>query len=176
MLDMNLNDAKMIVEKKIIAQNQDCALMSDATIEYVSCFVFYYQSKKFIESGNSDEMYVGHGPVILCKNTGQVFKTGSVHSTEHYVNAFETCGDPHGELTNKVEVIGWMDGARTVEAIKYIKKVSGLGLSKAKGIIDFALQDKSSIFDLSDVDKAKEVVQKLNEIGFKTKQLWSNQC
>lgn len=83
------------------AQEKVLSVIDDPTIgifgeakEYQICFVIYYQSKKFIASGDIKEMLVGHGPVLVCKKTGEVYQGGSLHDEEKMVKAFEETGNP----------------------------------------------------------------------------------
>ena len=173
---MDKYKAKRIVESKVMENHPDCSIMDESSKEFSSCFVFYFQSKKFIESGNFGEMYVGQGPIIVCKETGDLFETGSAHSTEHYVNAFELCGDPFGEPTDKISIHGWSEGASAVKAIKCIRKVTDLGLSDAKSKIDQVLNSNGAVIKLTSIDIVDSTISTLGEIGFKSSQLWSNQC
>ncbi|ODS23023.1 hypothetical protein AB835_11075 [Candidatus Endobugula sertula] len=172
---MKLSEARKIVEREILSSQPECAIIESATLEYSSCFVFYYQSKKFIETENFDEMLVGQGPVFVSRDNGEVYETGSAYSTEHYLKAFELCGNPYGQPTNKVKIVGWNEGANKVQATKLIKAVSGLGLSHAKAIVDTVLSNKESLFEVNTTEDVESVVTKLNEYGFISKQLWSNQ-
>ena len=157
-----------------MANKKDCALMPDSTTEYDTCFTFFYQSTSYLKSGNMNEMLVGHGPVIIDKQTGKVFETGSAYSEQRYVMAYEACGDPFASPKNSVIVQGWLPNADKVTATKFVKKVSTLSLSEAKKIIDHALDDKSTTFDVLPEYDTSEVVKKLNKIGFRSKQLWSS--
>jgi len=122
------------------------------------------------------DMSVGAGTVLVSKESGTVFETGSAYSTEHYVSAFESCGDPFGEPTQSISVYGWESGANKVAATKLIKAESGLNLRESKLIIDAALKDESRSFSTESSKKALEVADKLSKYGFHCKQLWSNQC
>ena len=173
---MNKIEAQALVEKEVLSDLSDCSLMESSTEEFSSCFVFYYQSTKYIESGSFKDMYVGQGPVIVCKSTGNIFETGSAYPTDHYVNAFTACGDPFGEPTSKISITGWREGASAVNAIRCIKNASATGLSEAKSNIDQVLSDKSVVIDLSSKDKIESTIASLSEYGFESTQLWSNQC
>ena len=173
---MNVDQAREIFEREVMASKSDCVLVEGATREYPRCFVFIYQSKKFVETGDFGEMLVGHGPVLISREDGRVFETGSAFPTDHYVEAFEACGDPYGEPTDKVKIIGWNVGANKVQAVKLIRSKSEMGLSQAKAVIDNALSNEESIFTAGTVEEAEEAVGKLKEYGFNSIQLWSNQC
>lgn len=139
--------------------------MTHSTQEFEKCFAFYYQNDSYIKSDDIREMSVGQGPIIVCKASGKCFETGSVFSTEEYVKAFEACGDPYGQPTFKVHIVGCVEGAIAVNAIKCIKTAANLNLAQAKSIVD-----------LDSTDKVESVIQYLRENGFSSTQLWSNQC
>jgi ribosomal protein L7/L12 len=173
---MNVDQARKIFEQEVMASKFDCVLVEGATREYPCCFVFIYQSKKFVETGDFGQMLVGQGPVLISREDGRVFETGSAFPIDHYVKAFEACGDPNGLPTQKVKVIGCNAGANKVQATKCIKAKSELSLSEAKAVIDSALLSEESIFTAGTVEDAEEAVATLKEYGFNSKQLWSNQC
>lgn len=143
---MNLDQAREIFERNLMIANPDCALVADATREYPTCFVFFYQSKKFVDTGDHGEMLVGHGPVLVSREDGRVFETGSAFSVCHYVKAFEACGDPSGKSTAEVKIFGWRPEANKVRAIQLVKENSEMGLSQAKAVIDNALSNKEFFF------------------------------
>jgi alpha-tubulin suppressor-like RCC1 family protein len=173
---MNQSDATNIVLEKILVSKPGFSLMTNSTQEFEKCFAFYYQNDSYIKSGDIRDMSVGQGPIIMCKATGKCFETGSAFSTEEYVKAFETCGDPYGQPTSKVHIVGWVEGAIAVNAIKCIKTAANLNLAQAKSIIDAVLKGSSMIVDLDAIDKVESVIQYLRENGFESTQLWSNQC
>lgn len=171
---MNLDQARRIFERNVSASNPDCALVEGATREFPRCFVFIYQSKKFVETGDCSDVLVGHGPVLISRVDGRVFETGSAFSVCHYVNAFEACGDPFGKPTDKVKIFGWNPGANKVRAIQLVKQKSEMSLSQAKAVIDHALLNEESFFTARTVEYAEEAVLELKENGFNSVQLWSN--
>ena len=173
---MNQIDATKIVIEKVMVSKPGFSLMTHSTQEFEKCFAFFYQNDSYIKSGDIREMSVGQGPIIVCKATGKCFETGSAFSTEEYVKAFEACGDPYGQPTSKVHIVGWLEGAIAVKAIKCIKTEANLNLAQAKSIIDAVLKGNSTIVDLYSIDKVERVIQYLREYGFESTQIWSNQC
>lgn len=170
------DEAKEIVNQKIIGKLEGFSIMGEATKEFATCFAFYYQNNNYIKFPDFKDMSVGAGPVLVCKKTGAVFETGSAHTIERYVKAFELCGDPCGELTKNISVCGWCKGANKVAATKLIKAKSGLSLRESKSIIDKALKSEESRFFTESVESSTVVNNELGKLGFKCKQLWSNQC
>lgn len=173
---MNKEEAEKHVELHVVSKLHDCSVIKKATSEYNKCFVVYYQSNEYIKNHDFNEMLVGKGPVIVDKYSGKIFETGSAYSAEYYVNAFEACGDPYGEPTNSIIISGWKEGVNSVEAIKSIKKVTGIGLKEAKSIVESVLAGESIVIEIRDLEKATSTVKHLNNQGFVSKQLWSNQC
>jgi len=171
---MHKSEAVKIFESRVLADNPDCALLAESTLERESCFVFFYQSKQYIETGNFKDMVVGHGPVIICKETGKVFHLGSAHTTEHYVNAFEACGDPFGELTASILISSCSEGANAVKAIKCLSPTTGKGLAHSKHVIDQVLGGEGIVVELPALEKVKSTITCLSEYGFYSEQLWSN--
>ena len=84
---MNKRQAEELVEKHIIADLEDCALLCGATEEFENCFTVFYQSKRFIESKDPLDQLFGHGAVLVEKSSGEIWETGSAHPVEHYVEA-----------------------------------------------------------------------------------------
>lgn len=173
---MGLSKAKSIVTSYVIENYLDCAIMDEYSKEFSSCFVFYFQSKALIETEDIGSMFVGHGPIIVCKETDEIFETGSAHTTEYYVNAFEQCGDPFAEPTSQILINSWHEGANAVKAIKCIKRATNLGLSESKSIVDNVLSNNSAVVKLSSIGIVESTISSLREFGFDASQLWSNQC
>jgi len=170
---MNTVEAQNIVEEKIISKLCNCSVIEKYTKEYDTCFVFYYQSNDYIESHDIKDMLVGQGPVIVDKISGKIFETGSAYSTEHYVKAFEACGNPYGEPSSIILITGWQDGANKVGATKLIKQLTGFGLADAKQVIDSVLSGNKESITLLDINKVQNTAEQLNSLGFNNKQLWS---
>lgn len=173
---MNEIEAKEIVNRKLLEKLESFSLMDESTQEFATCFAFYYQNNDYIKSRDFRGMSVGAGPVLVCKQSRAVFETGSAHSTEQYVRAFESCGDPYAELTEHILVTGWNRNANKVAATKLIKDKSGLNMRDSKTIIDKALKNEESRFSTESIEESSLVSKELNKLGFKCKQLWSNQC
>lgn len=126
---MNKFEAQKLVQKWVIANKCDCALMTEATEEYDFGWAFYYQLKKYIETKDYREMLVGHGPILVDRNSAQMFETGSAYSTEHYVKAYTATGDPFAEPTSHIQIAGSRDGADKLAAIGYKGRIAWILLA-----------------------------------------------
>ena len=138
-------------------------------------WIIYWTSEKWLAG---DERYAigGNAPFIVTKDEGKVLMTGTAYSIEHYIAAFEACGDPNAELSQNIHMYGWEVGAQKVPAVKCIRKMSGLGLKESKSLVDRVLADEAVYFLASTIENGQNVVKSLKELGFKSEQLWSNQC
>lgn len=75
-----------------------------------------------------------------------------------------------------VKICGWNPGFNKVRAMQLVKAKSEMGLSQAKFVIDNALSNSESFFTACTVEDAEQAVVGLEENGFHSVQLWSNQC
>jgi len=65
-------------------------LLLDALIEFELGWVFFYDSKTYIETGDMLEMLIGNTPIIIDKRNGSITKTGSAYPIEKYINDYRT--------------------------------------------------------------------------------------
>ena len=91
---INLKEAQYLVQAKLdkeIDPNSDdyCVILEEETIEKEWGWVFFYQSKAYIESGDLGDMLAGNAPYIVNKKNGQLYVTGTAYDIEHYINVYE---------------------------------------------------------------------------------------
>jgi hypothetical protein len=67
----------------------ELAILDDQTVEFNSGWVFFYDSRKYIESGSPSDALAGNAPVIVSKRDGSVHVTGTARPVEDYVREFE---------------------------------------------------------------------------------------
>lgn len=81
-----------------IAPAGDCALviLDDLTIEGGFGWVFFWQSRTYVETGNEGDMLAGNAPLLVAREDGRLHVTGTAEPVEHYIANFRRCGDPHG--------------------------------------------------------------------------------
>jgi hypothetical protein len=56
--------------------------------EYDFGWVFFYNSKEFVDSGDFKHQLVGNAPLIFDRVDGQIYVTGTAHSLEHYIDEY----------------------------------------------------------------------------------------
>jgi hypothetical protein len=169
---MNKHQAEQIVKRKVLSKLPDCDLVEEAAQEFDTCFAVYYQSKTYLQSGRFIDMLVGHGPVLVEKTSGQVFTTGSAYSTKEYVTAFEACGDPFGEPTASIQMVGWHKEGDRTQALRCLKKYTGYGITEVTLYLESVISGQEVIVHMETSETAMEAADELRAIGLDSKQLW----
>jgi len=80
----NQHVAKLEVELGISLK-----LIDAETIEKSFGWVYFYNSKKYLETGELREMLAGNAPFIVDKNNGEIHETGTEKPVEDYLATFE---------------------------------------------------------------------------------------
>lgn len=66
----------------------DLKLLEESTKEFELGWVFFYQSKEFVETGEIFSSLAGNGAIIVNKYDSSIHQTGSAHPVEHYINEY----------------------------------------------------------------------------------------
>lgn len=80
------------VENKIRSYNGDgieCVVLPEETIEKDEYWVFFYNSSKFVETGNHSYMLAGNAPLIVDKYECEIYETGTSQDIDYYTELFE---------------------------------------------------------------------------------------
>ena len=64
-------------------------IVDEWTVERPGCFVFCYQSGRFLSSGSFADQLVGNAPILVDKQSGLAHILGTAHPIEHYIEQFE---------------------------------------------------------------------------------------
>ena len=134
-----------IIEAKNIAireleksRDSNLELLISGSEEYELHFVFYYNSKKYIETKNPGFLLGGNAPIIVDKLTGKIGISGTARSTEYYINLnlFEDYNDRiswHIDLQSKdvrkLTKSDWLKifrisyNCNSAEALNYYRKL-----------------------------------------------------
>ena len=91
---MNKSEAQKLVENDLEKNNDpcnpvDCAILQNETIEKDWGWVFFYQSKAFIKTGDFRDMLAGNAPYIVNRYSGEIQVTGTAYPIEHYIQKYE---------------------------------------------------------------------------------------
>jgi hypothetical protein len=66
----------------------DVVLDEDATIQADWCWVFFFNARAFLETGDLRHSLVGNGPLLVDKRSGALRQAGTAHPVEHYLAAY----------------------------------------------------------------------------------------
>lgn len=104
-LSMNKKEAQHLVEKELkrLKSEQDsidCVVLEDETLEKPWGWVFFYQSKAYVETGDDTEMLAGNAPIIVNRYSGELMHTGTSYDVVHYLREYEE-GLPGVKESNK---------------------------------------------------------------------------
>ena len=90
---MTKGEARQIALDFVKAREADAGcelvLVDSRTIERNFGWVFFYQSKRHIETGNISDALAGNAPVVVTRADGRVRETGTAHGIEYYLRKFE---------------------------------------------------------------------------------------
>lgn len=86
--------AKELVERHLGAANLNWVVTDAPHYEGQTCWVFSYQSKAYIESGNITDALAGNAPLLVERSNGNVIVLGTAQRIEFYVENYEKFGDP----------------------------------------------------------------------------------
>lgn len=148
------------------------ALIDEATIAFSSGWVFFFQSRLFVETGDEEYMLAGNAPILVDARDGAVHTTGTAYSPDIYIRNYEVCGDPHIAAVPTLVISRCRAGAQKVGATKLIKENTSLGLTRSKKCVDDADGNIATVIEFSDFDKAVALREELNAIGWEVRNEW----
>jgi hypothetical protein len=66
----------------------DLCILEDHTIETDFGWVFFWQSRSFVDSGNFFHALVGNGPLIVDQRDGTLHHTGTAQPVDCYIRQY----------------------------------------------------------------------------------------
>jgi hypothetical protein len=60
-------------------------IIDELTREVDVGWVFFYQSKEYLETGNLSDCLVGNAPLVVSRHDGHVYVTGTASPVEQYL-------------------------------------------------------------------------------------------
>ena len=85
------SEARARIEQELskIDSDADLVVLDELTREYEWGWIFFYQSRQYVETGDTSSMVAGNAPLIVNRSSGQVSITGTARSIEEYVRDYE---------------------------------------------------------------------------------------
>ena len=85
-------EAYRIANDKIINMHRlydfEVRIIDEATLEYDFGWVFFYNSKDYLENGNFSSCLAGNAPIIVDRYNGSVHITGTARQISFYVDEY----------------------------------------------------------------------------------------
>jgi Immunity protein 35 len=81
--------ARRIVRELGAASGEEFVLVTNRTIQREACYVFFYNSRRFIETGEGRYRLAGNGPIVVSRQDGSAKAYGTLETTESSVAEFE---------------------------------------------------------------------------------------
>ena len=142
-------------------------LIDSATQEFDEGWVFFYQSRSYVETGDFNESLVGNAPCFVPRNGAAPCFITYHRPIEESMCAFRLCGDASAEAKAQVRLLGWEPGALSVSAIQVVRQHSSLGLAAAKKAVDSCLAGSPALIDTFSVASANVLVAALSKLHFR---------
>lgn len=73
----------------------ELVLLSEFTLEGAWGWMFFYDSRAFVEAGILSAALAGNAPVIVSRGDGSLHVTGTAFPPARYIDNFIATGDPH---------------------------------------------------------------------------------
>lgn len=86
--DQAINIASTYIKGIPVISKHTLLLQLEKTIEFELGWVFFYQTKAFIENGNYLDAAVGNAPIIVDNRTGEIQVTGTAYPVKKYIEDF----------------------------------------------------------------------------------------
>jgi len=70
-------------------QTAEIVILHEHTIEKEYGWIFFYQTKKYLQTGDFLDALAGNAPYIVNKYTGGIIETGTAKPIEDYIAEYE---------------------------------------------------------------------------------------
>jgi hypothetical protein len=144
----------------------DIAIIDAATREFDVGWVFFYQSSRFLETGDVLDGLAGNAPLFVSRDDGRAIFISYHRPITESIQAYRACGDPNAYEGPQIRLTRWSLGANKVQATRLIRQYSCMGLAEIKYSVDSCLAAREAVIETKDVASAKQLVIDLAEVGF----------
>jgi len=84
-----INQLEFIQNNNFNLKDDELVIIDEATIEKDFGWVFFYQSKNYLETNNFSYQLLGNAPYIVNRFDGSFEITGTTYEIEYYLNEYE---------------------------------------------------------------------------------------
>jgi Immunity protein 35 len=92
-----LNLVKRYVAEKASGSGVEMLVMEDETMTTEFGWVFFYNTRAYIEDGDEMAIIVGAAPEIVDKTSGKLEVAGTAYPIEYYIEMYKRHGTCHPE-------------------------------------------------------------------------------
>ena len=163
--------AEAYVENVDLPDSDIAIVLDDATIEKSWGWVFFYNSRKFIEIDDFSSQLAGNCPLIIERSSGQLLETGTARPIDFYLLNYEATGDPNMRPGRVVGLSSSSDGPDRMAAARLIARTTSLSIGAAKRGVEQAVGGQSLEVDAGSLENASSLCAALGELGFSASQL-----
>lgn len=148
------------------SQRLELKILEEKTIEFEFGWVFFYQSKKYIESGNLLFSLGGNAPLIVDKHKKQIFRTGTAYPIEKYLDDYL--------IKHYNGLRGWkvVDSSTVSEKSKWIKILkTSLELTSTEALNFYSERNKKVFPNLEELKLLQKELKRLG-VDIEIKKHW----
>jgi len=88
------NTAQRLVTEKINADynidDDELIIIDDLTIEKDYGWIFFYNSKRYLETEDISYLIAGNSPILVEKENGSLYELGTAFPVDEYIKQYET--------------------------------------------------------------------------------------
>jgi|GEM_PF-2095430 len=169
---INLEEARQLVRDYLQKEDKsfsrlDLDILDDATKEVYCGWVFYYATKKYIETGDENYLLFGNAPILIDRRDHTLHVLGTAHRAEHYVQNYKETGFPHGPPKPYLIVeIGDPEADRS-PVFALVKDKLRFNTFYSRACIERLNLGESLHFGCNDLDEADALRSKLEDLGWR---------
>lgn len=82
-------DAYLKAHSKEMRQGDVPVIVEELTRESAHLWVFQWQSKRYVETGDQEFLLFGNGPIAVSKASGKIYQLGTGRSVEEEISQLE---------------------------------------------------------------------------------------
>ncbi|MEG4477747.1 YrhB domain-containing protein [Microcoleus sp. M2_C2] len=90
---LSRDQAQALAENELssvsMAAECELAIVASATLERPFGWVFFYESREYLDTGAASSRLAGNAPFFVNRLTGEVVAAGTAHSVEYYLALYE---------------------------------------------------------------------------------------
>lgn len=126
---------------------------------------FFYQSARFIETGDFADSLVGNAPLFVSQSDGNLFFVSYHRPLAESMAAYRACGNPNAEEIPEVCLGEWQQAVPALAAIQVLRRHTSLGMLQAREVIESCRAGHAPVVVLRSMEEARALVAALLALG-----------